>query len=141
MIVLLGAHDLADHYQTGTISLSPSKIVIHPHWNPFVLRFDADLAIVFIEDQFSFTDNIIPICMFKPKQDLEEDEGVIVGFGQSEDKSKTHETMPRKLTVPVKPNEECFLDNHEFAKISSNRTFCAGPKNGMGACRGNFQNF
>lgn len=69
-------------------------------------------------------------------QDAGIEEGIIVGYGQSEDKSKTHETIPRVLKVPIKDNEECFLDNYKFAKIGSKRTFCAGSKNGTGACRG-----
>lgn len=75
--------------------------------------------------------------MLNLRQDDGVKDGIIVGYGQSEDKMKTHETIPRLLKVPFKNNEECFLENHEFAKISSTRTFCAGPKNGKGACRGN----
>lgn len=76
--------------------------------------------------------------MLNPGQDLGIQEGIIVGYGQSEDKTKKHETTPRKLKVPIKLNADCFLDNFEFAKISSNRTFCAGLKNSTGACRGKF---
>lgn len=62
--------------------------------------------------------------------------GTVVGFGQSEDKSKIHETIPRKLEVQIESNDECFLKSYELAKISSNRTFCGGAKKGEGPCRG-----
>lgn len=79
--------------------------------------------------------------MLNVGQASEVSEGIIVGYGQSEDRTKIHETIPRKLRVPIKENEECFLEDFEFAKISSRRTFCAGPKNGTGACRGDFNWF
>lgn len=99
-------------------------------------RYDADIALIVLETELTWASSIVPICMLSPGQDFEVKQGIIVGYGQSEDKTKLHETKPRKLTVPIKRNEECFLDNFEFAKISSNRTFCAGSKNDAGACRG-----
>lgn len=76
--------------------------------------------------------------MLSPGQGLDVREGILVGYGQSEDKSKKHETIPRVLKIPIKGNDECFLDNFLLAKLSSNRTFCAGTTSGLGACRGEF---
>lgn len=129
---------MSNPYQPGTVSVSPLQIIVHPHWNPFVTRFDADLAIILLENELNFASNIVPACMMSLGRDAGVKEGVIVGYGQSEDKTKTHETLPRVLKIPIKDNEECFLDNYEFAKIGSKRTFCAGSKNGTGACRGSF---
>jgi secreted trypsin-like serine protease len=30
VIIFLGAHDLSDAYQPGTLSVSPSQIIVHP---------------------------------------------------------------------------------------------------------------
>jgi Trypsin len=136
VIIVLGAYDLNDPYEPGTLSVSPSEIIVHPHWNPFVLRFDADIAMLFMENSIHFSKSIVPICILNLGEGLEIQEGLVVGYGQSEDKTKDHETIPRVLNVPIKTNEDCFLENYQFAKLSSKRTFCAGPKNGMGACRG-----
>jgi hypothetical protein len=89
-----------------------------------------------MENELNFAHNIVPICLLDEGQDFGIKEGIIVGYGQSEDKTKIHETIPRVIKVPIKDNEECFLDNFEFAKIGSKRTFCAGSKNGTGACKG-----
>lgn len=135
VVVLLGAYDLNDPYDSGTLSQSPSQIIVHPHWNPHIERFDADLAIIIPESAIMFTSRIIPVCMLSPyHQDAGMKEGILIGWGQSEDKSKRYETIPRQLKTSITPNEECFLDNYEFAKIASNRTFCAGNKNGTGPC-------
>jgi hypothetical protein len=134
VILHLGAYDLNDPYESGTLSQSPSQIIIHPHWNPYIERFDADLAILILDTAITFTSRIIPICIMNPSQDIEIKEGILIGWGQSEDKSKRYETIPRQLKISIKRNVECFLDNYEFAKIASNRTFCAGNKDGTGPC-------
>lgn len=38
------------------------------------------------------------------------------------------EDIARQVQVTAVTNEHCFLHNPEFARISSNRTFCAGGK-------------
>jgi hypothetical protein len=134
--VFLGGYDLNNPFEPGTLSLSPQSIIVHPHWNPFSTRFDADLAMILLENPISFSNTIIPICLLSPGQGLDAQEGIIVGYGQSEDKTKNHETVPRVLKVPIKRNDECFLDSFVLANLSSNRTFCAGTMSGMGACRG-----
>lgn len=149
VLVLIGSYDISNPYHPGTLIVSPSQIIVHPQWNPFVLRFemtsndnvcliflcrfDADLTLIVLENEISLSSFIMPVCLGPV---IEAKEGIIIGYGQSEDKSKNFETTPRMLKVPIKENEECFLENFEFAKISSKRTFCAGSKNGTGACRG-----
>lgn len=139
VIVYIGGHDLNNPYQPGTVSVSPLQIVVHPHWNPFVTRFDADIAVILLESELNFASNIVPVCMLSAGRDEGAEEGIIVGYGQSDDKTKLHTSLPRALKIPLRGNEDCFLDNYEFAKIGSNRTFCGGSKNGSGACRGNLK--
>ena len=134
--VFLGGYDLAKYFEPGTLSVSPESIIVHPHWNPFSTRYDADLAMILLQNSINFSNNIVPVCMLSPRQEENIKEGIIVGYGQSEDKTKKHETIPRVLKVPIISNEECFLVNYVFAKLSSNRTFCGGSLNGMGACKG-----
>lgn len=89
------------------------------------------------EKAIAFSDSISPICMLEYQQVTRETEGVIVGYGQSEDETKPHETIPRSLDVMIVNNADCFFSNSELVQISSNRTFCAGTHFGAGACRGN----
>jgi len=62
--------------------------------------------------------------------------GIVVGFGRSEDKTKIHENIPKMLETPIHSNEDCFLENHVLATLSSKRTFCAGTGTGIGVCKG-----
>lgn len=63
-------------------------------------------------------------------------EGIVVGWGVSDVKKRLPESIARKVIVPFVTNEQCFLEQRQFALLSSNRTFCGGSKNGKGPCRG-----
>jgi secreted trypsin-like serine protease len=62
--------------------------------------------------------------------------GFVVGFGKSEDETKSHENIPKILGTPIHTNENCFLANRELVLLSSKRTFCAGSGTGVGVCNG-----
>ena len=121
-------------YQTDSFSKSPSKIVVHPDWNPFSQRYDADIAVLMMEDEIPYTEYIRPICV--PEAELTAKEGYIAGWGKSEVKSKIHENIPKQIKTPIHANEDCFLEDKNFLEISSKRTFCAGNRNWTGPCNG-----
>ena len=123
-----------DLFQTDTFSKSPSNIIVHPDWNPFTKRFDADIAALLIEDEIHYTKYVRPICLFRT--DLTAKEGYVTGWGESEDRSKVQENLPKQIKTPIHANEDCFLESVEFSKISSKRTFCGGARNMTGPCRG-----
>lgn len=133
-MLLLGAFDLNDLFQTGALSGSPAEVFIHPDWNPFNQRYDADIAALVTEDEIPYTKYIRPICL--PETDLVAREGYVTGWGESEDKSKEHENLPKQIKIPIVPNESCFLESAEFSKISSKRTICGGARDLIGPCRG-----
>lgn len=62
--------------------------------------------------------------------------GLVVGFGKSEDETKEHENIAKFLEAPIHKNEDCFLVNRELTTISSKNTFCAGTGRGQGVCSG-----
>ena len=125
---------MSDLFQTGTLSGSPSNIFIHPDWNPFTKRYDADIAALFMEDEIPYNKYIYPVCL--PQFEMGAKEGYVTGWGESEDKSKVHENLPKQIKTPIHANEDCFLESVEFSKISSKRTFCGGARNTTGPCRG-----
>ena len=86
------------------------------------------------EDEIPITRFIRPICL--ATNDLDLNKGYVTGWGKSEDESKTHETIPKELQVPIWNNERCFLESHQFTQLSSVRTFCAGSRNNSGVCNG-----
>ena len=125
-MLLLGAFDLNEVHQTGVFWASLSKITIHPEWNPFNQRYDADIAVLIMEDEILYTKYIRPICL--SLTELAAKEGYVTGWGKSEDTSKTHENLPKQIKIPILENEDCFLENHKFSFISSKRTFCGGAR-------------
>lgn len=137
IVAFFGAHNLSYVNETGRISLSPQKIHVHNQWDPNLRSYDADIALlVFESGKINSSHLIQPICLWSSRNVLATTEGTVVGWGKSEDLGKTHENVPKKIQVPMFTNEECFLETHELARISSKRTFCAGFTNGTGVCIG-----
>lgn len=137
VIALFGAHNLSYENEPGRLSLSPQKIHIHNQWDPNLRSYDADIALlVFESGKIQLTHLIQPICLWSSRNVIAETEGTVVGWGKSGDPYKIHENVPKKIQVPMFTNEECFLETHELAQISSKRTFCAGFRNGTGVCIG-----
>jgi secreted trypsin-like serine protease len=116
------------------LSISPSEIVIHPDWNPFNRRYDADIAAMILDDNIPYTKYIRPICI--PSIESKSNEGWISGWGKSEDPKNKYENIPKQLKIPIHDNEHCFLESVEFTVISSRRTICGGAKDKKGPCHG-----
>lgn len=131
---MFGAYDLNELYQTGLISMSPEKVFIHPDWNPSNKRYDADIAALIVEDEVPYTKYIRPICL--SLNELEVGEGYVTGWGESQDKTKEHENLPKQIKIPIHDNEKCFLESNEFVQIASGRTICGGARDNVGPCRG-----
>lgn len=137
VLIFFGAHDLNNLYETGRYSLSPTDIILHNKWNPYTTRYDADLSLLEFEaGSIHFNAFIQPICLWDSENEPTEIRGVVVGWGQGEDKTKNHETVPKVIEVLIQTNEMCFLDQKTLVDLSSNRTFCAGNRNVSGVCRG-----
>lgn len=137
VLMLFGAYDLNDLFQTGSLSGSPTQIFVHPDWNPFSQRYDADIAALVMDDDIPYTKFIRPICL--SPAELNVDVGYVAGWGESQDKTKDHENQPKQIKTPILPNENCFIESNEFAAIGSARTICGGARNasvGVGPCRG-----
>lgn len=87
---------------------------------------------------YSFTDYIRPICLWNGDTDLKEIEGengIVVGWGKDEN-GKDISPEPKKVTAKIVSNEDCLRSNSQFAQLTSNRTMCAGDRDGQGPCSG-----
>lgn len=134
IVLRIGAYDLSDRNEIGVFITTPNEVIIHPEWNPSNQRYDADIAAILLEENVPLTKFIKPVCI--GTANLEINEGVVTGWGKSEDKSKVHENIPKELKVPIWTNEQCFLEDGEFSKIGSARTLCAGGRDNSGPCNG-----
>lgn len=121
-------------FQSGQLTESVAEVVLHPDWNPAGRRWDADIAALILDDEVPYTKYIRPICL--PTTSLDMREGWMAGWGESEDKTKEHENIPRQLKLPIVSNEDCFIESYALAQIASKRTICAGARDKRGPCRG-----
>lgn len=137
IVALIGAHDLNNTYETGRIMQSPKNIIVHEDWNSLRPSYDADISLLeFDEGKINFCEYIQPICLWGSAEKPYVTEGIVTGWGKSEDPSKLTENLPKLITAPMQTNEECFLETVALAELSSMQTFCAGLKNGSGVCQG-----
>lgn len=109
---------------------------MHADWQPLVKRYDADIALLELDEELIFTSYIQPICLWDSVTQPWTSIGKAVGYGKSEDITKSHENIPKKIDIPFQSQEECFLKEPELASLGSNRTFCAGAADGTGVCVG-----
>lgn len=124
-------------YETGMVAFSPKKILVHEDWNSQTKKYDADISLLeFDEGNIHFNDYIQPICVWNYGSEPTVSDGIVIGWGVSEDKTKSFENKPKKITVQIQDTVDCFLDSIELVKFSSRRIICAGLKNGSGVCHG-----
>jgi len=135
VIVKVGVYDLADLYELYTTSIAASEIIIHTNWNPFTERFNDDLAMIMLEDEVHTSIYVRPICVADIHAVRYATEGVAVGWGRSEDKTKSFENIPRYIKLPIPSNDDCYRDHHLLARIAGKFSFCAG-RNQSGVCTG-----
>jgi Trypsin len=111
-----------------------NKIVIHPDWKPNEVRYDADIALLQLENPTTFSDLIQPVCLPQSNLNVFALTGRVVGWGKSENSGK-HELKPKQVEIPSYGNEDCFFADYKFAQFGSPRTFCAGER-GKTPCQG-----
>lgn len=132
ILLSFGAHDLNNCFESETTHRTPSKIFIHPEWNPFNSNYEADIAVMLLRDEIGFTSYIKPICLFK--QDTDFSEGYVTGWGRSE--SSFTENTPKQIKVPIVSHIDCLVNNPEMTGLVSKTSFCAGGRDGQGPCNG-----
>lgn len=136
LVLNFGAYDLNNQNEPGTYSVSPSNIIMHPDWNPTSDVWDADIALILTKISIEYTKFISPICLWERDTEPAVENGHIAGWGQSANSKLAYEPIPKMLEIPIKDQVGCFLESPLFAKMSSTRTFCGGPRNGSGPCLG-----
>jgi secreted trypsin-like serine protease len=127
--------DLEDPFENiGRQYKACEKIFIHPEWNPFTKKFDADLAIIQTEDVMYFNKYVTPICLWGSQNLVSS--GTVVGYGQSENKSRQSEPIPSKVEVSVIDFVQCIYSDPLFIDVAAPKTFCAKASEGRGVCKG-----
>lgn len=141
VLILLGKYNLSDSSEREAQLRHPSEIIIHPHWNISSEKYDADIAVLHLKIKAELSESVAVICLWSRNlwEDRDENiQGTVVGWGASEHTNYLdHEEVSYHVPVRRVPTVECYLNDYLFAKISSNRTFCAGgQKENSGPCSG-----
>lgn len=138
-MAMFGAHNLNDTHEVERIMLRPKKIIIHEDWEPNTMRYDADISLLeFEKEKINFNSVYInPICIWDSIDYPISNDGIVVGWGRSEDTTKVHENTPKKTNISIQNFQECFFKDVDLmSKYGSPRTICGLGVDRSGPCFG-----
>lgn len=114
------------------------KFKVHPDWKPQEQSYDGDLALIQMDKPVKYSKFIRPVCLWNGMPDITKvvgQVGIIAGWGKN-DKGQLNTDFPKKVNVPIVADGTCLRQHEAFVHITSDRTFCAGGRNGEGPCQG-----
>ena len=133
---MLGFHDLSNSIEVGRASHAVQNIQIHPDWNPHTSSYDADIAVLILEQDVIFNKYIQPICMTSSDPRIESmTEGAVVGNGKGGVHNE-YEIIPKIHKMPIQSFQTCTKKDYVFKSLLTGRAFCAGSGTGQGVCTG-----
>ncbi len=135
--VRLGAFNLTVENEEGSVQRNVSTIYVNPEWRQNSDKFDADVAILVLSENVTFSRYIQPICV--PADDVVIEgavidvKGIVVGWGIAE--NQTHEEIPKKIVASAIANSICYRTDPSIIRPMSSRSFCGkgydgNPTNG-----------
>ncbi|XP_071443113.1 serine protease gd-like isoform X2 [Hetaerina americana] len=136
LVVFLGKYYLKG-WEEGIQTKEVEEIHVNSEYS--ATNYNADIAILVLSTPMDFTDYVRPVCLWNGNRphlsEIEGLDGVVVGWGYDEASKTTERLM--MANMPVVPTQECLWSNPEFfSRYASDRTFCAGYRNGTTACNG-----
>lgn len=142
VLMALGLHYIDNMSMgDGTELVDVAEIVLHPDYRKMSDKSsDADIAVARLRRAVEFNEYIRPICLWPDVEatDLTDVVGkmaTIVGWGGDGEGQKVTQT-PGSINVPIVSDGDCLRSNVAFGVITSNRTLCAGRRDGSGPCHG-----
>lgn len=116
--MLLGAYGLTTNSSSATKHINVSEIHVHPDWKEFSeARYDADIAIILLNDSVIFTNFIQPVCMPRDDDVTDAARGFIVGWD-------VEEQTPKQSVITTFNNLFCYTTNSQVILPLSTRMFC-----------------
>lgn len=111
-------------------------IYVHPQYN--YSGYYNDIAILRLAEPIEFTNYVRPVCLWGENTNLNRVEGklgTVVGWGFNENGILTTTLMQSQM--PIVPLNDCLYSNREFfSQFTSDKSFCAGFRNGTSVCNG-----
>lgn len=123
-------------FEVDRLVLTPDEIITSEDYDRESRSLDADIALLKFEEGKINPNHayINPICIWNSNDDPLAKEGVLVGWERLKDSRQV--TEPKQIKVTIQYIDECLEETPILAEISSNRTFCAGDRNGSKTCNG-----
>lgn len=123
VVVRLGAYNVTNTNEKGVILKNVSAIFMHPEYDAFASNCDADIAILVLSDNITFTNYIQPVHL--PANVVTENmQGTVVGYSHRKKTGEVHAETPRRIIVNAVSWAECYRQDASTASYTSNRTFC-----------------
>lgn len=135
IVIYLGKHNLSK-FNGPENAAKIANILIHPEYNPETLY--SDIALITLQSYVEFTEYIRPVCLWSSNSDIRlviNQTGLIPGWGFDETGHVVEELSYARM--PIVSHETCIWSNREvFSRVTSERSFCAGFRNGTSVCNG-----
>lgn len=136
MKLFIGQYDLADWSERFAPELK--QILVHPNYkSKSTLSYDADIAMIIFSKPIDYTLYVRSVCVWNWNTNenwLATQMGTVVGWGK--DHTGNVADIPNKIQIPIVTNDICLRSNDNYGLITSDRTFCAGKRDGSGPCVG-----
>lgn len=79
---------------------TPRRIYIHDDWDSTAKNYDADVSLLeFWPGKIPFDNFIQPICLWGSEVEPTVAEGLVTGWGRSEDTTRLHENIPKLVNA------------------------------------------
>ncbi|KAG4071377.1 hypothetical protein HA402_004081 [Bradysia odoriphaga] len=122
IIVRLGAYNLTDRNEKDAVDRIVAQIYVHPDWKYNDEKYDADITILVLNENLTFSDHIRPVCMPPENFLIDGLLGTVVGWGKTE--NGTAEGIPKKIEVDALNDTYCYEMDEGIASYASERSFC-----------------
>ncbi|XP_017117584.1 serine protease gd isoform X1 [Drosophila elegans] len=133
VVIGLGRYDLDDYGEDGAEMHNVMRLLWHPEFNTRLLS-DADIALITIERPAKFNDIIGPICLWTVEASSTlSTSGFIAGWGRDE-QGTSRTQYPRIVEAEIASATNCA--SNWKASMVSDRSLCAGNRDGSGPCLG-----
>jgi len=135
--VVLGGHNLNLLHEVGRLTFNVREVHVHQNWNQYLSRYDSDIAVLILREDVTYNDHINPICVaFPGTSEASATNGLIVGYGKTEDTTREFSYLPKQADTPIHKLETCIRKHPQIQSIAHHTTFCGGHGNETGACTG-----
>uniref|UniRef100_A0A672NLP8 pancreatic elastase II n=1 Tax=Sinocyclocheilus grahami TaxID=75366 RepID=A0A672NLP8_SINGR len=131
--VYLGKHNLALSSESGSLAISPSKIIVHENWDSYNIR--NDIALIKLSSPVTFTDKISPACLPNSESILPHNFSCYVtGWGRLWTNGPIADILQQAL-LPVVDYNTCTRSDW-WGNLVTNLMVCAGGDGVVSSCNG-----